>query len=112
MGAGAEVIRVEFVEAGAGQPEFDGGGTSAEVASAMTVEEMTDQRSGQTVDELVFFMRRRLPEKNGFNALKLLPARASRAAVWRPDWPFSRLQAVLRLRPRRALSSAEATHSL
>lgn len=40
--------------------------------------------------------------------MKLLPARASRAAVRQPDWPFSRLQAALRLRPRRALSSAGA----
>jgi hypothetical protein len=61
LSAGAEVIGVEFVEAGAGQTEFDGGGTSAEKAGAMTVEEMTDQRSRQTVDELCFFMRRSLP---------------------------------------------------
>ena len=57
MSAGAQVIGVEFVEAGAGQAEFDGGGASAENAGAMRVEEMTDQRSGQTVDELCFFMR-------------------------------------------------------
>lgn len=81
MSAGAKVIRVEFVEARAGQAEFDGGGASAEMAGAITVEEMTDQRSGQTVDELCFFMRGILLEKNGFIALKLLPARASRAAV-------------------------------
>jgi hypothetical protein len=65
LSAGAEVIGVEFVEAGAGQTEFAGGGTSAEKASAVTVEEMTDQRSGQTMDELCFFMRRSLPEKKG-----------------------------------------------
>jgi hypothetical protein len=65
LGAGAEVIRVEFVEAGAGQPEFAGGGASAELAGAITVEEMADQRSGQTVDELCFFMWGSLPEKNG-----------------------------------------------
>ena len=65
MSAGAEVIGVEFVEAGAGQTEFAGGGTSAEQAGAMTVEEMTDQRRGQPVDELGFFMRGSLPEKKG-----------------------------------------------
>jgi hypothetical protein len=54
---------------------------------------------------------RAMEQEDGFNALKLLPARASRAAVRQPDWPFSRLQAALRLRPRRALSSAEAPQS-
>ena len=43
-----------------------------------------------------------------FSLWKLIPARASRAAVRRPDWPFIRLQTALGLRPRRALSSAEA----
>jgi hypothetical protein len=80
LSAGVEVIGVEFVEAGAGQAEFDGGGTSAEMAGAMTVEEMTDQRSRQTVDELCFFMRGSLPEKKGFFALELTPAGACRAA--------------------------------
>ena len=63
--AGAKVIGVEFVKARAGQAEFDGGGASAEMAGAMSVEEMTDQRSGQTVDELCLFMRGSLPQKNG-----------------------------------------------
>jgi hypothetical protein len=80
LSAGAEVIGVEFVEAGAGQPEFTGGGASAEMAGAMTVEEMTDQWSGQTMEELVFFMRGSLPEKKGFFALVLTPAGACRAA--------------------------------
>lgn len=44
----------------------------------------------------------------GFNAMKLLPAKVSRAAVWPPDRPFSRLQTALRLRPRSARSAAEA----
>jgi len=41
-----------------------------------------------------------------------MPARASRATVGRPGWPSIRLQTALRLRPRRALSSAEATQVL
>jgi hypothetical protein len=41
--------------------------------------------------------------------LELAPAGAGRAAVKPPGLPFARLQAALRLRPRRALSSAEAT---
>ena len=63
MSAGAQVVGVEFVAAGAGQAEFAGGGAGAEVAGAMAVEEMPDQRSRQTMDELVVFMRRRLPEE-------------------------------------------------
>jgi len=49
-----------------------------------------------------------MTEEDGFFALKLMPARASRAAMKRPDWPFIRLESALRLRPRRALSSAQA----
>jgi hypothetical protein len=51
-GAGAEVIGVEFVEAGAGQPQLTGRRASADVAEAMTVEEMTDEGRGQTFDQL------------------------------------------------------------
>jgi len=51
-GAGAEVIGVEFVEAGAGQPQLTGRRASADVADAMTVEEMTDEGRGQTFDQL------------------------------------------------------------
>lgn len=112
LSAGAEVMGVEFVEAGAGQAEFDGGGTSAEKAGAMRVEEMTDQRSRQPVDELCFFMRGSVPEKKGFFALELTPAGGMPGRAQRPDLPYARLQAALRLRPRRALSSAEATNRL
>ena len=55
------------------------------------------------------FHRARITGGNGFFAFELIPAGASRAAVKRPDRPFIRLQTALRLRPRRALSSAEAT---
>ena len=84
LGAGAEAIRVKCVEAGAGQPEFAGGGASAELAGAITVEEMPDQRRRQTVDELCFFRWGSLPENewmnDGFFALELTPAGAGRAA--------------------------------
>jgi hypothetical protein len=55
----------------------------------------------------MFFMARKLAGR-WIDRIERMPARASRAAVWRPDWPFIRLQTALRLRPRRALSSAEA----
>ena len=48
--------------------------------------------------------------KVDFSLLELIPAGASRAALGPPDLPVIRLQAALGLRPRRALSSAEATH--
>jgi hypothetical protein len=56
VGAGVEIIGVEFVEAGAGQAQLPGGSTGADLAGAMTVEEMTDERSGVTFDQLKFFM--------------------------------------------------------
>src|ERR1017187_1717799 len=55
-------------------------------------------------------MGARMREDDGFCALELMPARASRAARRQPDWPFIRLESALRWRPRRALSSAEATN--
>jgi hypothetical protein len=45
--------------------------------------------------------------KNGFFSLELAPA-GHAGPPTRPDRPFARLLAALRLRPRRALSSAEA----
>jgi len=43
---------VEFVEAGAGQAEFSGGGASADLAGAIFMEEVTDEWSGVTMDQL------------------------------------------------------------
>ena len=51
-GAGSEVICVEFVETGLGQSQFDGGGAGADLAGAVTVEEMADERCRQTMDQL------------------------------------------------------------
>jgi len=50
----------------------------------------------------------RPPDPLGFFALKLIPAGAWWATLRRPALPFISLQTALRLRPRRALSSAEA----
>ena len=49
-----------------------------------------------------------LMQDGGFCALELAPAGACRTTVKRSGLPFARLQAALRLRPRRALSCAEA----
>jgi hypothetical protein len=55
-GGGAEVLGVEFVEAGASQSQFGGGAPGAELAGAITVEEMTNEGRGQTMDQLWFFI--------------------------------------------------------
>lgn len=50
--AGAEVIRVEFVESGTRQPEFAGGGACGEFAAAMSGEDVTDEGGGEAFDQL------------------------------------------------------------
>lgn len=109
LGAGAQVVAVEFVEAGPGEAQFGGGLDGGEFRSAVAGQEMTDDGGWEAVDQLEFFMGVRLKGWQGFCALELAPAGACRAAVKRPGLPFARLQTALRLRPRRALSSAEAT---
>jgi hypothetical protein len=49
-GAGAQIVTVEFVEAGAGQAQFCGGGACGEPAGAMVGQEMTDEGSGEALD--------------------------------------------------------------
>jgi len=78
--AGTEVLGVKFVEAGTGQSQFEGGGASAEVAGAMTVEEVTDEWRGQTFGQLCFFIGPSLAEEGGFIALELTPAGAGPGA--------------------------------
>jgi len=111
LGGGAQIVAVEFVEAGSGQLQFglDAGG--AELPGAELGQQVADERSGQTMDQLEFFIGPRVREEDGFCALKLTPAELGQAgppAGGRPSLPPVRLQAALRLRPRRALSSAKA----
>ena len=56
MGAGVEVFGVEFVEARTRQSQLPGGGAGADLADAMTVEEVTDERCGMAFDQLKFFI--------------------------------------------------------
>jgi hypothetical protein len=58
VGSGAEIIGVEFVEASAAQMESAHGDGSGEETLAELGEEETDQRSGETMRELAFFIRR------------------------------------------------------
>lgn len=56
LGAGAQIVGVEFVEAGAGQAQFGGGSARGEVPGAMVGQEVTDEGSRQALDQLLFFM--------------------------------------------------------
>jgi hypothetical protein len=52
VGTGVEILGIEVVEAGTGQAQLSGGGTGADLASAMTVEQLTNEWSGVTLDQL------------------------------------------------------------
>jgi hypothetical protein len=52
LGAGAQVLAVEFVEACPGQTQFAGGLDGGEFVGAMASQEMTDDGSRQTFDQL------------------------------------------------------------
>ncbi len=111
LSAGEQVGGTQLVEAAHTDAQFERDRLGREQAGTGLREEMADQWRGyamsQLVRELMFFIAPRYQE-DGFIALELIPARASRAAPRQPDWPFIRLQTALGLRPRRALSSAEA----
>ena len=55
MGAGGEIIGIEFVEAGTGKTELMGGLMSVEVTGAELSEDVTDQWSSEAPGELVVF---------------------------------------------------------
>jgi hypothetical protein len=52
LGAGAQVVAVKFVEAGAGEPQFPSGGGGGKFLAAMAGEEVTDDGGGQAFDQL------------------------------------------------------------
>jgi len=52
LGAGAQVVAVQFVEAGAGEPQFLSGGGRGKFLAAMAGEEVTDDGGGQAFDQL------------------------------------------------------------
>ena len=60
LSAGAEVVRVKFVEARMSQSQFTCGSDGADMAGAEGVEEVTDERNWQTFDELKFFTAARI----------------------------------------------------
>ena len=89
FGTGPEVWAVEFVETGARQVQFAGGLVGGEFLAAVSGQEMADERSGQALDQLGFFMGARVTGEDGFFAFKLMPAglagrswRTARPAVY------------------------------
>jgi hypothetical protein len=63
VSASAQIIGVEFVETTAGEVEFGGGGVGVQLLRAEAGQDVTDQRYGETMSELlVFFMERSLAE--------------------------------------------------
>ena len=52
LGTGAEILAVELVEPGAGEPQFLSSSGGGEFISAITGQEMPDDGSGQTFDQL------------------------------------------------------------
>ena len=83
VSTGVEVLGEELVKAGTGEPQFLSCGLGGEFLSAMAGQEMADEWSRATFDELGFFIRVRMSENDGFIALELTPAGAwpSRAAT-------------------------------
>jgi hypothetical protein len=55
VGAGAEIVGVEFMEAAARKPEFARGAAGVELLGAEGGQHMTDQRGGETMSELLLF---------------------------------------------------------
>jgi hypothetical protein len=58
--AGAEIIGVEFVEPTARDVEFGGGSVGVEVLRAEAGQDVTDQRCGDPMSELLLFFIVRL----------------------------------------------------
>ena len=74
LSAGAQVLAVEFIEARAAQAQFLRGSPRTELFPAMAVQKVTDERGGETFNQLWFFIAARMSEKDGFFAEKLAPA--------------------------------------
>jgi hypothetical protein len=56
LGASLEIVAVDFVEAGVSQIEFGGGLGCGKMSRPMRGQKMADKRSGQTFDQLNFFI--------------------------------------------------------
>ena len=115
--AGSQVVTVEFIKATARELQFHSGPLSAEESGAELSQNMANKRKSAATSQLGFSCREfnkngRCCQGGGFFAFYLLQQKgeqASRAVQNRPGpSAVCRLQTALRLRPRRALSSAEA----
>ena len=109
LSAGEQVVGAQFVAAAQADAQFQGDGFERECGGAGLGEEVADQWSRKTVSELEFFMARKIA---GRWILRFGTDSGRRAGPGGgkppPSLPYVRLQTALGLRPRRALSSAEA----
>ncbi len=93
---GLEVSGVKFVEAGVAETQFVGGGAGADLASGETVEQVTDERGGQTFDQLWFFIGAKITEGRWIYRFFAAPAEGGRkkeaGQSVETTRPFCRLQ--------------------
>jgi hypothetical protein len=73
-GAGAEVLGVKLVETGTCQSQFAGRSAGADLAGAITVQEVADEWSGQSFDQLWFFMGPKITEERWIFRFLAAPA--------------------------------------
>jgi hypothetical protein len=62
-----EILGIKFVEAGTGQSQFAGGSARTNLANAITMKQMTNERSGQSFDQLLFFIGAMITGKVDFS---------------------------------------------
>ena len=114
LGAGPQVIGAQLVKAAGMNVQFERGRPRREAARASFGQEVADEWSGETMDELWLFTSWKVARKWIFR-FGLVPVElAGKSRTLSNDTarpPSTSLQTALRLRPRRALSSAEATGS-
>ena len=109
LSAGEQVVGAQSVKAAQADAQFQSDGFGRERGGAGLSQEMADQGCGKPMSELKFFMARKIAERWILRFGTDSGRRAGPAAgAPPPSLPYVRLQTALRLRPRRALSSAEA----
>ena len=81
MGAGLEVIAIDFIEASTGNAELLGGGARFELTGTKQGRDVADERNGKAMGQLEFF---------SFSSSESSPTSAIRPGRWR----FLRLGAL------------------
>jgi len=81
LGASAQVVGAQLVEAAEADAQFGGDSLGRKVPGAGLGQEMTDQRSGNTVGELELFIAPKIAGGMDLSLFLLMPAGASRAGL-------------------------------